>query len=75
MGRVIKKGFRELEGAQLVVEERNDLGSRWEWKVSQMSDVPCTCRGNLRTVNLLKHRVHARKAEEQKEEIVNMQTW
>lgn len=31
--------------------------------------------GNLRTVNLLKHRVHARKAEEQKEDIVNMQTW
>lgn len=44
MGRVIKKGFRELDGVLLILEEGNDLGSRWRWKASQVSDMPYTCQ-------------------------------
>lgn len=44
MGRVVKKGSRALEGVQLILEEGNDLGSRWGWTASQRSDMPRTCQ-------------------------------
>lgn len=61
MVRVIKKGFRELDGVQLILEEGNDLGSRWGWKASQVSDIAMYLSGNLRIANLLKHAVCVRR--------------
>ena len=65
------KGFKELEWVQLVLEERNYLSSKMG--VEGIPDEWHTMY--LRTVYLLKHRVHSSKAEELKEEIVNVQTW
>ena len=61
------KGFRELERVQLVLE-RNYLGSKMV--VEGIPDEWHTIY--LRTVYLLKHWVHSSKAEELKEEIVNV---
>lgn len=55
---------------QLVLEERNYLSSKL-W-VEGIPDEWHTIY--LRTVYLLKHRVHSSRAEELKEEIVNVQT-
>lgn len=64
------RGFRELERVQLVLE-RNYLGSKMV--VEGIPDEWHTMY--LRTVYLLKRWVHSSKAEELKEEIVNVQTW